>query len=83
MAQRPNLRVEDALMYLDQVKMAYSDRPQVYNEFLDIMKTFGQKEGEEQSCVCVCVQPCIHDVCIFTFVEMKFHIGLCVHLPSC
>jgi len=34
------LRVEDALLYLDQVKMEFGDRPQVYNEFLEIMKTF-------------------------------------------
>lgn len=34
------LRVEDALLYLDQVKMEFGDRPQIYNEFLDIMKTF-------------------------------------------
>ena len=34
------LRVEDALMYLDQVKIEFGDRPHIYNEFLDIMKTF-------------------------------------------
>ena len=34
------LRVEDALMYLDQVKVVFGDRPQVYNEFLEIMKNF-------------------------------------------
>ena len=34
------LRVEDALMYLDQVKLEFGDRPQIYNQFLDIMKTF-------------------------------------------
>jgi histone deacetylase complex regulatory component SIN3 len=34
------LRVEDALLYLDQVKMEFGDRPHIYNEFLDIMKTF-------------------------------------------
>ncbi|KAL3810525.1 hypothetical protein ACHAXA_009449 [Cyclostephanos tholiformis] len=33
------LRVEDALMYLDQVRMEFGDRPHIYNEFLDIMKT--------------------------------------------
>ena len=27
-------------MYLDQVKMEFGDRPHIYNEFLDIMKTF-------------------------------------------
>ena len=34
------LRVEDALMYLDQVKLEFGDRPQIYNEFLEIMKNF-------------------------------------------
>ena len=34
------LKVEDALSYLDQVKMQFNDQPQVYNQFLDIMKEF-------------------------------------------
>ena len=34
------LRVEDALLYLDQVKVEFGERPHIYNEFLDIMKTF-------------------------------------------
>jgi paired amphipathic helix protein Sin3a len=34
------LRVEDALLYLDHVKMEFKDRPQIYNEFLAIMKNF-------------------------------------------
>lgn len=34
------LRVEDALLYLDQVKMEFKDRPTIYNEFLAIMKNF-------------------------------------------
>ena len=37
---RGELRVEDALLYLDQVKVEFGDRPHIYNEFLDIMKTF-------------------------------------------
>lgn len=36
----PRLKVEDALSYLDQVKYQYSDQPQIYNNFLDIMKEF-------------------------------------------
>ena len=35
-----DLRVEDALLYLDQVKMEFGNRPHIYNEFLDIMKNF-------------------------------------------
>ena len=34
------LKVEDALLYLDQVKMEFSDKPHIYNEFLEIMKNF-------------------------------------------
>lgn len=34
------LNVVDALGYLDQVKSCFVDQPNVYNEFLDIMKDF-------------------------------------------
>jgi len=34
------LHVEDALIYLDEVKREFKDNPHVYNEFLAIMKTF-------------------------------------------
>lgn len=34
------LKVEDALMYLEQVKSQFADNPTVYNQFLDIMKEF-------------------------------------------
>uniref|UniRef100_A0A4W3HNP6 Paired amphipathic helix protein Sin3a n=1 Tax=Callorhinchus milii TaxID=7868 RepID=A0A4W3HNP6_CALMI len=33
-------QVEDALSYLDQVKLQFGNQPQVYNDFLDIMKEF-------------------------------------------
>ncbi|KAH8372004.1 hypothetical protein KR093_009691 [Drosophila rubida] len=39
-AAAPRLKVEDALSYLDQVKYQYADQPQIYNNFLDIMKEF-------------------------------------------
>lgn len=38
-AYRP-LNVKDALSYLDQVKVQFQHRPDVYNHFLDIMKDF-------------------------------------------
>jgi len=38
------LRVEDALLYLDHVKMEFKDRPQIYNQFLAIMKNFKSQE---------------------------------------
>ena len=34
------LNVTDALTYLDLVKNRFRDRPEVYNQFLDIMKEF-------------------------------------------
>ncbi|CAH0550046.1 unnamed protein product [Brassicogethes aeneus] len=42
-SQSPNfqrLKVEDALSYLDLVKYKFGSKPQVYNDFLDIMKEF-------------------------------------------
>lgn len=38
--QFQRLKVEDALSYLDKVKLQFHDQPQVYNDFLDIMKEF-------------------------------------------
>ncbi len=38
--QFQRLKVEDALSYLDQVKYKFCSQPQVYNDFLDIMKEF-------------------------------------------
>lgn len=34
------LNQQDALSYLDQVKVQFVDQPDVYNRFLDIMKDF-------------------------------------------
>ncbi|XP_018026656.1 paired amphipathic helix protein Sin3a isoform X2 [Hyalella azteca] len=38
--QFQRLKVEDALSYLDQVKLRFGKQPHVYNDFLDIMKEF-------------------------------------------
>jgi paired amphipathic helix protein Sin3a len=38
-AARP-LNVTDALTYLDLVKHRFRERPEVYNQFLDVMKEF-------------------------------------------
>lgn len=38
------LRVEDALLYLDEVKREFVHRPAIYNEFLAIMKNFKMQE---------------------------------------
>ncbi len=42
--QMRELKVEDALNYLDQVKLEFGDRPRIYNEFLEIMKNFKAHE---------------------------------------
>ena len=34
------LNVKDALSYLEMVKIKFQERPDVYNQFLDIMKDF-------------------------------------------
>mmetsp|Transcript_3267 Transcript_3267/g.13082 ORF Transcript_3267/g.13082 Transcript_3267/m.13082 type:complete len:868 (-) Transcript_3267:1491-4094(-) len=44
MQQMRELKVEDALIYLDQVKMEFSSKPEIYNEFLEIMKNFKAQE---------------------------------------
>jgi len=36
----PDKGLQDALSYLDQVKVQFADHPDVYNRFLDIMKDF-------------------------------------------
>lgn len=38
--RQSTLNVKDALEYLDQVKIQFSESPDVYNRFLDIMKDF-------------------------------------------
>lgn len=39
-AQMLTTGTQDALSYLDQVKVQFVDQPDVYNRFLDIMKDF-------------------------------------------
>lgn len=34
------MKVDDALSYLDQVRQQFSDNPDVYNDFLEVMKEF-------------------------------------------
>lgn len=38
--QIQRLKVDDALSYLDLVKYKFGEKPQIYNDFLDIMKEF-------------------------------------------
>ena len=45
------LDVTDALSYLDAVKNQFHDQPDVYNNFLDIMKDF---KGQVYVIVCLC-----------------------------
>ena len=46
------LKVEDALLYLDQVKAEFGDRPEIYNEFLEIMKSFKSQEIDTPGVIC-------------------------------
>lgn len=39
------LNVKDALSYLDAVKVKFSEQPDVYNHFLDIMKEFKNEQS--------------------------------------
>ncbi|XP_072937755.1 paired amphipathic helix protein Sin3a isoform X2 [Epargyreus clarus] len=48
-AQFQRLKVEDALSYLDQVKYKFNTQPQVYNDFLDIMKEFKSQTERRSS----------------------------------
>ena len=38
--ENTNWKFQDALSYLDQVKVRFVDHPDIYNRFLDIMKDF-------------------------------------------
>lgn len=42
------LNVNDALTYLDQVKNQFQNEPDVYNQFLDIMKDFKSQKYVEK-----------------------------------
>ena len=37
---RQNEKLEDVLAYLDRVKLKFEDAPEIYNQFLDIIKKF-------------------------------------------
>jgi len=44
-SSRNNLKVEDALTYLDRVKNQFgSSNPNIYSQFLDIMKNFKSQQ---------------------------------------
>ncbi|KII69625.1 Paired amphipathic helix protein Sin3a [Thelohanellus kitauei] len=53
------LKVEDALGYLEEVKKKYSDNPQIYADFLQIMKKFKMKE--------------INTECVVNMIQKLFH----------
>jgi len=50
--QYQRLKVEDALSYLDKVKLQFSNQPEVYNKFLDIMKEFKSQTYVPRYCHC-------------------------------
>ena len=53
------LKVEDALHYLDQVKMEFSDKPAIYNEFLEIMKNFKAQMYKLLNCMNIVLSCCM------------------------
>lgn len=38
--ERVQINVSDAVVYLDSIKIQFQERPDVYNDFLDIMKEY-------------------------------------------
>lgn len=52
----------DALLYLDQVKIEFSEKPEIYNEFLDIMKNF-----KAQVRVSLCAGAPVVVVCVLSW----------------
>ena len=61
------LKVEDALSYLDQVKFKFGNQPQVYNDFLDIMKVrfINIFEYKDNSNYCINVLLCFSNTWTF------------------
>lgn len=50
--QRRELKVEDALAYLEKVKSQFADHIGVYNQFLDIMKEFKAQSIDTTEVIC-------------------------------
>lgn len=48
--EQRQLKVEDALQYLDEVKKQFGDQPHIYNRFLEIMKNFKADNIDSTSC---------------------------------
>uniref|UniRef100_A0A0N5AGI1 HDAC_interact domain-containing protein n=1 Tax=Syphacia muris TaxID=451379 RepID=A0A0N5AGI1_9BILA len=51
-ARGKRLRVEDALSYLEQVKQQFAQAPEVYGDFLDIMKEFKSQTIDTPGVIC-------------------------------
>ena len=51
------LNVRDALSYLDQVKVQFTDHPDVYNRFLDIMKDVRRNGQHRRLTPCTVQEP--------------------------
>ena len=62
--------MEDALSYLDQVKAQFGKQPQVYNDFLDIMKEF---KSQRSVCLSVCPSLCL-------FISLSVYLSVSVSL---
>ena len=53
------LTVENAIAYLDKIKLKFHDRPEIYNQFLDIMKEC-QAQSIDTHCVIERVKQLFH-----------------------
>ena len=62
------LKVEDALSYLDQVKLQFARQPDVYNQFLDIMKEFKSQRLD--------IPPCLNNRINFDLILVLTHLVL-------
>jgi histone deacetylase complex regulatory component SIN3 len=48
------VKFENALDYLDQLKRRFADRPEVYHQFLDVMKDFKEQKCASASFLLSC-----------------------------
>lgn len=62
------LNVKDALSYLDQVKVQFSNQAEVYNNFLDIMKDFKSQRYVVELSGCVLVLSAIEN-CMVLYIS--------------
>lgn len=61
------LNVQDALVYLDEVKRQFQDKPEIYNSFLDVMKEFKSQKYLHLDLILALIRPVLlseYQVCL-------------------